>query len=387
MQESDLYIGREQTLVKHFILRKYLERFAHIVGSYKDVITYVDCFSGPWNVKSEDLKDSSFCIALDELRKARETQRARGRNLRLRCFFLEKNPQAYSKLKEFADRVEDVQIETRNSELEDVVEDIISFIKEGGFHSFPFIFIDPKGWTGFAMDSIASLLRIEPGEVLINFMTGHIRRFIDSPQEITQESFIRLFGSPNFKDRIQGLEKQDREEAVVLEYSENVKKVGGFKYTSSAIVLHPEIDRTHFHLIYATRHAKGVEVFKEAEKKAMEIMEEARAEAHQRRREARTHQAELFNSRVLHDSTHYDFLRERALSRSKEAVMNLLQSNKRAPYDDIWALALRVPLIWESDLKGWIKDWAKESLLVIEGLKPNQRVPRRNEGNVLVWQR
>ena len=73
MSNETLYRGREQTLVKHFILRKYLERFARIVGTFADSITYVDCFSGPWNVRSEELKDSSFAIALEELRKAQAT--------------------------------------------------------------------------------------------------------------------------------------------------------------------------------------------------------------------------------------------------------------------------------------------------------------------------
>lgn len=79
MTDSELYLGREQTLVKHLILRKYLERFAHIVGTHWEVITYVDCFSGPWNVRSKQLKDSSFAIALEELRKARQTLSSKGR--------------------------------------------------------------------------------------------------------------------------------------------------------------------------------------------------------------------------------------------------------------------------------------------------------------------
>jgi len=32
MDEANLYEGREQTLVKHLILSKYLERFAIIIG-------------------------------------------------------------------------------------------------------------------------------------------------------------------------------------------------------------------------------------------------------------------------------------------------------------------------------------------------------------------
>ena len=96
MSNGKLYAGREQTLVKHFILQKYLERFAFIVGSHWDSLTYVDCFSGPWNARSEKFEDSSFAIALKELRNARDTLRKqRGRNVQLRCFFLEKNRAAY----------------------------------------------------------------------------------------------------------------------------------------------------------------------------------------------------------------------------------------------------------------------------------------------------
>jgi len=129
------------------------------------------------------------------------------------------------------------------------------------------------------METIAPLLRLKPGEVLINFMTEHIRRFIESPQKQTQESFMKLFGSGQFKDELKGLEEKDREDAIVTAYSKRVKRVGAFGYTSSAIVLHPEKNRTHFHLIYATRDPRGIEVFKEAEKKAMPVMEKTRDEA------------------------------------------------------------------------------------------------------------
>ena len=113
MTETDLYSGRGQTLVKHAILQKYLERFAHIVCSVRsrwDSITYVDCFSGPWQEQSEQLEDTSFSIALRELRKARETLAGQGKNIRIRCFFLEKDPFAYAKLKAFSDAIQDAEI-------------------------------------------------------------------------------------------------------------------------------------------------------------------------------------------------------------------------------------------------------------------------------------
>src|SRR4051812_29352227 len=117
MKDQEVYHGREQTLVKHFILRRYLERFAHIIGFGWDTITYVDCFSGPWKNQAGDLKDTSFAIALEELRKARTTHEERGKPLRLRCMFLEKDPAAYAKLREFADKATDVEVETHNKAL------------------------------------------------------------------------------------------------------------------------------------------------------------------------------------------------------------------------------------------------------------------------------
>lgn len=385
MADRDLYAGREQTLVKHLILGKYLQRFAHIIGSHWNSITYVDCFSGPWNVRSDDFKDSSFSIAIEELRKARETYRLKGKTIELRCFFLEKDPAAYARLKKFAEQIHDVKVETENAELESSIDAITSFVRQGGSDTFPFIFIDPTGWTGFAMDVIAPLLKLEPGEVLINFMTGHVERFIDSPQKQTEASFIRLFGSTNFKSRIVGMAKQDREDAIITEYCKSVRLTGQFQYVSPAIVLHPDKDRTHFHLIYATRHERGIEVFKEAEKKAMTEMGHVRAEAQKKRREQVSGMGELFPAEVLHDRAYYESLRTRYLAMAQKAILRRLRAKQRLHYDTAWAIALAHPLIWESDLKDWIRAWVKEGALKIEGLSGRHRVPQRGEGNILIW--
>lgn len=385
MSNGELYTGREQTLVKHFILQKYLERFAYIVGSRWDVLLYVDCFSGPWNARSENFEDSSFAIALKELRNARAALAKRNRNVQLRCFFLEKNRSAYIKLKEFADGVTDAVIETRNASLEESIPEIMEFVRRGGTQAFPFIFIDPTGWTGFEMETISPLLRQNPGEVLINFMTGHIRRFLDSPLEETQDSFKRLFGSGTFRAKVQGLAQLEREDAAVEEYTRNAKSVGGFPFGCTAKILHPEIDRTHFNLIYLTRNLKGIEVFKDAEKKAMEVQEIARAEAQQRKRVASKGQSELFGSKDLHDSTHYESLRERYLGKTRGLVLHALETKRRLLYDEAWTLALSEPMSWESDLKEWIAEWKQEGRLEIVGMKPRQRVPHREKGNYLVW--
>jgi three-Cys-motif partner protein len=385
---GDLYTGREQTLVKHVILKNCLERFAIIVGAHWDTLTYVDCFSGPWKVKSEKFEDSSFAIAIEQLRKARDVHKKRnGKTIKLRCFFLEKTLSAYKKLKYFADQIDDVVVETKNKKLENAIQDILHFVQEGGPTSFPFIFIDPTGWSGFAMETIAPLLRLNPGEVMINFMTEHIRRFIESPQKQTQSSFVKLFGSSQFKNELRGLEEKDREDALVTAYSESVKRVGSFAYTSSAIVLHPTKDRTHFHLIYATRDPKGIEVFKDAEKKAMPVMERTRDEAQKRGRVERTGQTEFaFGSMTTQDpSLYFQSLRERYTSRAKTTILDLIRSKKRLPYDKAWAEAVRFPLTWENDLKEWLRDLESTGRLEFTGMKETQRVPQRGQNIRIVW--
>ena len=274
MTDEEIYERREQTRVKHVILRQYLERFAHIVGSRWDSITYVDGFAGPWNAKSPDLKDSSFSIALEELRKARATYAQRGRSVDLRCFFLEQSREAHVQL----------------------------------------------------------------------------------------------------------------EDSAIAEYMDRVKVAGGFRYVLPAIVLHPEIDRTHFHLIYATRHPKGVEVFKGAEKRAMEEMERLRAAAQRRRREERTLQGEfLFLTESAPQSRYYQDLRERYLGRAQQEVRRLLRNRGQVSYDVVWSAALRSPLVWESDLKSWIQAWQKQEEVRVDGLEGRQRVPNRDRSHVLVW--
>ena len=383
MTNDELYERREQTRVKHYILRHYLERFAHIVGHHWESITYVDGFAGPWNVRSPDLQDSSFAIALNELRKARDTHGGRGRNLRLRCFFLEEDRDAYQQLKGFAEGIKDAKIEVLNGSFEDSVSSMQQFIRAGGQRTFPFIFIDPTGWTGFACKRISPLLKLKPGEVLINFMTSHIRRFLTD--ENSRQSFEDLFGSAEVMERVAGLTGQDLDDALISEYSDMLKREGRFTHVLSAIVLHPEIDRTHFHLIYATRHPKGVEVFKEAEKSAMQEMERLRASAQKRKREERTGQGELFlATESAIESPYYHQLRDRYLGQAKQRILNLLKGRKSISYDVAWTLALESPLVWESDLKGWIKDWQSTGELRIDGLG-RARVPSRDKSHFLIW--
>lgn len=250
--------------------------------------------------------------------------------------------------------------------------------------TFPFVFVDPKGWTGFALDVIKPLLRLQPGEVLINFMTEHIRRFIDWPDESNQQGFVRLYGDDSFRRVLGGLSGIDRDDAAVMKYMEVVQQAGKFEFASCAVVLKSDTDRSHFHLVYLTRDAKGIEVFKEAERKSMAEMEAARAAAQQKGRVSKTGQRELFSAEETHSPAYFDSLRDRYRAKARTEIEMVLRDKKIVPYDDAWAMALRHPLVWEGDLKGWIKDWESQGIVSLDGLAASKRSPKRGEGHSIV---
>jgi three-Cys-motif partner protein len=380
MNGDSLYDGREQTLVKHFILRNYLVRLALIVGPWSKAINYIDCFSGPWNVRGENYEDSSFGIAIAELRKARERLAERSLNLGLRCFFLEQDASAYAKLDAFARTISDVQVETGNKRLEDAVDDILAFHRRAG-KAFPFVFIDPTGWTGFPLAVIRPLLQLKPGEVLINYMTWHARRFIETQQE--RENFDSLYGDTGWHAGLSGLSGEQRDDAMVRLYTQRVQKAGGYPFVCYTPVLHREEDTTHFHLIYASRNEKGVEVFKDAERRAVAVMEQKRAQAQQAKRTAGG-QSLLFGAETMHDPAYYSGLRAFYLDRAKREVQEVLERQTLLGYDDAWRLAMKHPLVWERDLKDWIAAWRNERRLDACGLSPREE-PKRRRKTLLNW--
>ena len=385
------YVDREQTGVKHFILSEYLQRFGMFIGSWASTITYVDCFSGPWKQQSEQFQDTSFCIALQELRKARDViQQTFGRQLKLRAFFVEKEAEPYEQLRGFADREgADVEIQTRNKPLEDCIADIVSFVQAGGPKNFPFIFIDPTGWTGFGLNAIEPMLRLRPGEVLINFMTQHIRRLVEHPEESQRETFDALYGSQRASrvlERVHGKADMEREDILVEEYMTAVAETGGFDHASAAVVLNPKMDRTHFHLVYGTRSTKGLEVFKGAEEKAMDAMQVARADTRDREADAKSGQGAFdFRREVPRRDDHYEQLRRRYTEISKVRVLELVRAQRRVEYDVAYSTALAVPLTFLADLRTWIAEWRKAGVMAVEGLTGKERVPKPGSRHLLTW--
>src|ERR1700737_5004137 len=106
------YAGREQSYVKHVFLERYLEALIFKTASKYNHIVYVDGFAGPWQSANEQFEDTSFGIALNALRRAKQTWKKNGRLVTMTALLVEQNPAAYARLTTIPPKYPDITIKT-----------------------------------------------------------------------------------------------------------------------------------------------------------------------------------------------------------------------------------------------------------------------------------
>jgi three-Cys-motif partner protein len=377
MKPPEYYQGREQTYLKHFFLERYLERVAYNIGSFSRDFVYVDGFSGPWQSTDEAFQDTSFMVAISKLRAVRDGLSKIGRPPRIRCLFIEKDQTAFLSLQKAIQGVRDVECHALNAEFEDVIGEVCRFVGE----AFALVFIDPTGWTGFGLKRIEPILHHLPGEVIVNFMFDHINRFLYDAKSV--ESRNELFGGPGWEFVVQA--KSRREEAVIGFYCDRMRQIGDFKYVTSTRILKPTEDRTYFHLVYGTRHPKGLIEFRKVEKQAIQEQERVRLDAKEADRLESSHQPFLPGLLAGPVLTELPFESERSIrvSEAQSKLLAQLDRSGRVTYDDALAFMLEIPLVFESDVKSMIGR-LEGTELIVEGRSKRERVPKYGYGHVLV---
>lgn len=293
MGVPDQYRGREQTYFKHCLLEAYLERLFMIVGHHAQTICYVDCFAGPWEEQGDDLGDTSIARSLSIIKKCRGGLRNIGKTVQFRALFVEQKSKSFHKLQDFlASRKNDgIDTQALNGSFHELIPEILDWC---GPHDFVFFFIDPKGWkNAVELPTLAPLLRRPNSEFLINFMYDFLSRTV--PQAKFQDDMRSIFG---IIPDDQGKSPEQREAYLLSLYRNNLKQVlpvGGKKPRTACVkVLKPTKDRTLYHLVYLTRHHKGIVVFMEASEKLELVQKKARAVAKQDERFQRSRQFALF---------------------------------------------------------------------------------------------
>jgi len=381
------YEGREQALIKHYVLQHYLERLAFKVGGFRSgtTLNYIDGFSGPWDAVASDGGDCSPAIAMTNLARARDTLAAlpTPKPMRVRCMFVEQDAAAFTRLEKLCASCTSVEVATLPGTFEANVPAAVRFA-ESGPHPFAFVFIDPKGWTGYPLQAITPLLQVKRVEVLINFMIKDILRFIDHETSVALASFEDLFGQRSEEYRREWASQigLDREDAIVSAYCARVRERGNFQHCVSTIVLNPLVDRTHYHLVYATHSRVGLVTFREVERAAMIQQKSVRAAAKQTKRTTKTLQREMFAAEEM-DSNYLATLSRRYTTLAQAAVRARLAATERdVSYESLIDAALAFPMSSETDLKAWIREWKAAGSVEAVGPRSGDRTPKLNGGHL-----
>ncbi len=265
-QVPDVYEGRMPAMVKHALLKSYLEKLVLIIGMNgrskgNAEICYVDCFAGPWGSDDEKLEGTSISLSLKTLAACKEKLASLGVDARMRALFIEQEPDAYERLTTYLrnDAPKSVEARSMKGDFVALRSEILDWT---GKDAFTFFFIDPKGWSPIMIDVLTPLLKRRRSEFLINFIYEFINRTASMSQ--FRDAMRRLLGK---EVAVEGKTPEERELALVGAYRETLKTVvpsGGKPFnarTAYVTVMHPEKQRTKYHLVYLSCHPKGIVEF------------------------------------------------------------------------------------------------------------------------------
>lgn len=355
---SDPYLGREQTRAKHFILKSYLQALAFKVLTFSDV-AYIDGFSGPWETKTENFSDSSFMIAIRVLVDAQKRILERtGARRSIKCFFSENDQDAYGQLekavKEFHRPQDGFEIKTYQGKFEDAVTEVLPFI----VGSFPLIFIDPTGWTGYPLDRIKPLFARAKCEALVNFMYDFINRFAHSGDNEIIASLAPILGGSDWPNRLD--RSLPRGLAVERLFRETLKSSGNFKFVVSTKIDKATAERPHFFIVYGTKSDDGLKAFRQTEYDALREHAKNRANAMERQRELRLSASDLFAGyqAQVQEATIDEIVSEQK-SLAKIRLLELLSERGSIEFSQIVGALLEPFMLRETNIKDVCVDLAK----------------------------
>lgn len=364
------YHGREQSFLKHRVLREYLVAWAHKLGSIarrrKTRLWFVDCFAGPWQSKDQELADTSISIGLRALEDAAASWQRMGFSIDVSAIFVEPDPDAYQRLRSFlSQRAGNVETFPFEGEFGDHVADIGKRI--GGDPAF--LFVDPTGWKGAAMRYIAPLMGPRR-DVMVNVMFNHVNRFKDDPREFLREQLKEFFGLD--AENVPPLLDED---SLMELYRARLKQRCQVSFAADLAVPHPTHDRTWFRLVVGGNHRAVLELFREVERKVVgDEAGEVRTEAARRKREQRSSQAELVLGGVAQDRR-YQVLHDAGLSAIETVVLELVAQTPRR-FEDLWPTLLERHHVTKSDVAATLYAMRREGRIDIRGMKPREQVPK-----------
>jgi len=358
------YNNREQTYLKHQILKGYLGQWGHKLGSIarKRVgvkLWYVDCFAGPWRSQDGSLEDTSIYIGLSELRKAAESWRGRGFGVQVGAIFVEKRRETYRQLAEFVGASGgDVECHAMHGEFGDRVPSILELMGDDP----AFVFVDPTGFKGADMRHIARLADARMRDVLVNVMFNDINRWKNDERDFLRKQMCDFFGIEDG-----GLPKNLSEVELLRLYRKKLKEHAKLRYAADLAVPHPTHKRTWFRLVVGGNNSTVLEVFRAVESGVVgSVAAVARTGAVRRPAEdAGQHSLFSIEEEAPEVDLRYAKMRQEASEQAVPFIIALLE-NSAGRWRDLWPRVLEELHLPLSVLTKIVVGAAKKNELRIE---------------------
>ncbi|MEM2954320.1 MAG: three-Cys-motif partner protein TcmP [Candidatus Bathyarchaeia archaeon] len=256
---STIWPIEPHTRAKHVILENYLKAWFPILFKWEDKIIYLDGFAGPGLYAGGEI--GSPIIALKTALEHKLSERFK----EIIFFFIEKDKKRAEILsmilkQKFPNLPKNIKYIVESSEFAPTLERVLDYLEEKGAKLAPtFAFLDPFGFSGFPMQLIGRMMSYDKCEVLITFMAGFVRRFLD---ELREPVLNALYATDEWK-KARSMKEEERVSFLLKLYERQLKTVGGARYVRSFEMVGP-YNQVIYYLVYGTKHWKGLEVMKEA---------------------------------------------------------------------------------------------------------------------------
>ena len=297
------------------------------------------------------------------------------------AFLVERDADAYKQLAKVPAKYPDIIIKTYKADFLAVLPDILRDIPA---EAFAFFLIDPKGWR-IPLRKLTQLLARPHSEVVFNFMFDFINRAssIKDPAVVAGLNELIPLGDWRStldeaeKARPDGLSSEERKAILVGAFKSNLAQFGRYEYVAETTVLRPVENRPLYCLFYATRHPRGIEVFRDCQAEALKEQSKARAAAKVKRAEVKSGQAEIFQS--LHDMAPNDLMvfeqAERAAAKETLLKMTPVQPDL-IQYEKLWPQVLAHHVVRRTDINKIAARLRIEGQLLFPDWERRKQIPQ-----------
>lgn len=256
------------TKIKHEILKRYLDAWLPILGSWAGRIVFIDGFAGPGRYSGGE--PGSPVIALQALLDHPYFKQSRPGRKIVFAFIEQDSERAAALREEIAaiSRPAWVTVGVLEGAFSAHMTELLNAIEADKRQLAPtFAFIDPFGFKGVPMALISRIVRHPRCECLVSFMYEYINRFLAHPGQAIQAQYDELFGTEEWRAIAALADPETRKDRLVALYREQLKTVAGLKFVRTFEMIN-EGNRTEYFLFYGTNNKLGLSKMKESMWKA-----------------------------------------------------------------------------------------------------------------------